>query len=178
MKKLNFKELLEVFGKDETAEILRGKFVEEDSHNQYLRKTYLRKRDYILECMSGTWQDIRMGLLELEDGKRLAESDKRLARYSIQYLEAADKLPIFDNGIDESRLEQAREYPIENFIEGKIRRSGNRITAKCPFHEEKTPSFFIYTSDNHYHCYGCGKHGNNAIDFLMARANVEFIEAV
>ena len=45
----------------------------------------------------------------------------------------------------------------------------------CPFHTESTPSFHVYP--DHYHCYGCGAHGN-ALDFLMERQGLSFPEAV
>lgn len=45
----------------------------------------------------------------------------------------------------------------------------------CPFHKEDTPSFRVYA--DHYHCYGCGAHGN-AFEFLMERQGLSFPEAV
>lgn len=45
----------------------------------------------------------------------------------------------------------------------------------CPFHEEKTPSFTVY--DDHYHCYGCGAHGN-ALGFLQDHLGMSFPESV
>jgi DNA primase len=45
----------------------------------------------------------------------------------------------------------------------------------CPFHAEKTPSFYVY--DDGYHCFGCGAHGD-AIGFVMQTGNRSFIEAV
>src|SRR5579864_4591893 len=39
-----------------------------------------------------------------------------------------------------------------------LRRSGRLWTACCPFHREKTPSFYVYA--DHYHCFGCGAHGD------------------
>lgn len=45
----------------------------------------------------------------------------------------------------------------------------------CPFHSEKSPSFKVYA--DHYHCFGCGAHGN-AIQFAMAHRGLSFQEAV
>jgi len=59
----------------------------------------------------------------------------------------------------------------------KIQRSGSSFKALCPFHEEKTPSFVIQKDDSHYHCFGCGAHGD-AIQFLMAHLRMSFVEAV
>ena len=46
----------------------------------------------------------------------------------------------------------------------------------CPFHGEKTPSFYVY-EDGHYHCFGCGAHGD-AIGFVMQSEGAGFMEAV
>lgn len=59
----------------------------------------------------------------------------------------------------------------------KLQRSGSSYKALCPFHEERTPSFIIQKGDSHYHCYGCGAHGD-AIQFLMAHLRMSFVEAV
>lgn len=59
----------------------------------------------------------------------------------------------------------------------KLQRSGSSYKACCPFHEEKTPSFVIQRDDTHYHCYGCGAHGD-AIAFLMGYVKMGFVEAV
>lgn len=57
----------------------------------------------------------------------------------------------------------------------QLRPSGGRHVGLCPFHAEKSPSFFVY--DDHYKCYGCGVHGN-AIDFEMNRSGAPFVEVV
>ena len=59
----------------------------------------------------------------------------------------------------------------------ELKRSGATFKACCPFHEEKTPSFMVKRGDTHYHCFGCGAHGD-AIAFLMEHLKMEFIEAV
>lgn len=57
-----------------------------------------------------------------------------------------------------------------------LQRSGSAYKALCPFHEEKTPSFMIQKGDSHYHCFGCGAHGD-AIAFLMTHVKMGFTEA-
>jgi DNA primase len=59
----------------------------------------------------------------------------------------------------------------------QLKRSGASYKALCPFHEEKTPSFQIQAGDDHYHCFGCGAHGD-AIAFLMNLQKMSFVEAV
>jgi len=73
-------------------------------------------------------------------------------------------------------VEKARSMPIESLYTGQLKRSGNRLSGRCPFHEEKTPSFMIFDS-NHFKCFGCGKFGD-AIDYYMELKGCGFAEAV
>jgi DNA primase len=57
----------------------------------------------------------------------------------------------------------------------KLTRSGRDWKGCCPFHGEKSPSFYVY--QDHYHCFGCGAHGD-AIGFVMQTQNAGFMEAV
>jgi DNA primase len=57
----------------------------------------------------------------------------------------------------------------------KLLRSGRQWKGCCPFHNEKTPSFYVY--DDGYHCFGCGAHGD-AISFVMQTHGGSFPEAV
>lgn len=58
-----------------------------------------------------------------------------------------------------------------------FKKSGASYKGCCPFHDEKTPSFMIQKGDSHYHCFGCGAHGD-AIQFLMSHQKMPFVEAV
>ena len=57
----------------------------------------------------------------------------------------------------------------------KLARSGRQMKGCCPFHNEKTPSFYVY--EDGYHCFGCGAHGD-AISFVMQSEGAGFMEAV
>jgi CHC2 zinc finger/Toprim domain len=57
-----------------------------------------------------------------------------------------------------------------------LTRAGGTLTSLCPFHGEKTPSFRVY-KDNHYHCFGCGAHGD-IFSWLMQARGMSFREAV
>jgi DNA primase len=67
--------------------------------------------------------------------------------------------------------------PISAVIGRRVRlaRSGKQWKGCCPFHGEKSPSFHVY--DDHYHCFGCGAHGD-AITFVMQSQGLGFMEAV
>ena len=57
----------------------------------------------------------------------------------------------------------------------KLARSGRHWKGCCPFHGEKTPSFYVY--QDHFHCFGCGAHGD-VISFVMQLEGKTFLEAV
>jgi DNA primase len=67
--------------------------------------------------------------------------------------------------------------PIAALIGRRVRlaRSGRQWKGCCPFHGEKSPSFYVY--DDHYHCFGCGAHGD-AITFVMQSQGLAFMEAI
>jgi DNA primase len=56
-------------------------------------------------------------------------------------------------------------------------RRGREFAGLCPFHNEKTPSFYVVEDKNFFHCFGCGAHGD-AIGFVMRADNLDFLEAV
>ncbi|MDI2090633.1 DNA primase [Commensalibacter oyaizuii] len=79
---------------------------------------------------------------------------------------------------DQQFLEELRQrVPLHSIIARKVKvaRSGRHWKACCPFHGEKTPSFYIY--DDHFHCYGCGAHGD-VISFVMQNEGKSFSEAL
>src|SRR6202521_6074048 len=59
----------------------------------------------------------------------------------------------------------------------KLARRGREYAGLCPFHHEKTPSFYVVEDKGFFHCFGCGAHGD-AIGFVMRADNLDFIEAV
>jgi DNA primase len=58
-----------------------------------------------------------------------------------------------------------------------LKKAGREWTACCPFHDERTPSFYVSPQKQFYHCFGCGAHGS-AIKFLMEYERLEFPDAV
>ncbi len=67
--------------------------------------------------------------------------------------------------------------PLSAVIGRRVRlaKSGRQWKGCCPFHGEKTPSFYVY--DDHFHCFGCGVHGD-AVSFVMQSQGATFPEAV
>lgn len=58
-----------------------------------------------------------------------------------------------------------------------LKRSGKDFKARCPFHEEKTPSFYVVPSKGFYKCFGCNESGD-VFAFLMKRMGLDFLDAV
>src|SRR6478609_33320 len=58
-----------------------------------------------------------------------------------------------------------------------LKRQGREYSARCPFHDERSPSFTVSPVKQFYHCFGCGAHGT-AISFLMNYDRLEFLDAV
>jgi len=59
----------------------------------------------------------------------------------------------------------------------RLTRKGREHGGLCPFHNEKTPSFYVVEDKGFFHCFGCGAHGD-AIGFVMRSENLDFIEAI
>lgn len=103
------------------------------------------------------------------DGKRLEALNKDIRWFRLGLY----KPSVTKNGLTDDEIQQARDFPVEELI------NTNKVNKMwcCPFHEEKTPSFHIY-KDNGWHCFGCQAHGNNAVDYVMKKNKMEFVEAV
>ena len=69
--------------------------------------------------------------------------------------------------------------PIEEVISPYVtlKRAGRNLNGLCPFHNEKTPSFTVYTDTQSYYCFGCGA-GGDAFTFIRNIENLDYIEAV
>lgn len=79
------------------------------------------------------------------------------------------------DSITDEDIARAKEKPIEELYDGKL--FGNkRKYGLCPFHNEKSPSFYIFP-DNRFKCFGC-QVGGTSIDFVMKRDGVDFIGAM
>lgn len=58
-----------------------------------------------------------------------------------------------------------------------LKKAGREWTACCPFHNERSPSFYVSPAKQFFHCFGCGAHGS-AIKFLMDYERLEFPDSV
>ncbi|MEJ0062878.1 MAG: DNA primase [Alphaproteobacteria bacterium] len=79
-----------------------------------------------------------------------------------------------------SFLEDIRNrLPVSEVVGKAVRltRAGREFKACCPFHNEKTPSFYVNDDKQFYHCFGCGAHGD-VIGFVMKQGGLTFPEAI
>jgi DNA primase len=58
-----------------------------------------------------------------------------------------------------------------------LRKAGGRYVGRCPFHDERTPSFSVNAPDKLYYCFGCGK-GGDVVSFVRETENLDFVEAI
>ena len=73
--------------------------------------------------------------------------------------------------LDTARIEDV----VSDFV--TLKRRGANFVACCPFHNEKTPSFYVSPSKGIYKCFGCGKAGS-AVGFVMEHEHYSYVEAL
>jgi predicted Fe-S protein YdhL (DUF1289 family) len=95
--------------------------------------------------------------------------EKRRAGVAMAYKHLSSST---DGDITDIDIDNAKDFPMEDLVD--VNEAG---FACCPFHEENTPSFKIYSDDNRWHCFGCGESGDT-IDFIQRQNGVGFIDAV
>jgi len=80
---------------------------------------------------------------------------------------------------EEFLMELHDKVDIESVISPyvQLKRKGKLLGGLCPFHNEKTPSFYVYPETQSYYCFGCGN-GGDAITFIKNIENLDYIESV
>ena len=58
-----------------------------------------------------------------------------------------------------------------------LKKAGANFSGLCPFHNEKTPSFTIFTNTDSYYCFGCGA-GGDVVTFILQIENLDYIETI
>lgn len=86
----------------------------------------------------------------------------------------------FDEADLRRKVDRLKErHPISGIVGKavKLKKSGGEYQGLCPFHSEKTPSFYVNDAKGFAHCFGCSWHGDQ-IRFVMDKDGCGFIEAV
>ena len=96
--------------------------------------------------------------------------DRKINRYE-------NELYMVQNQVTPELIQQTKEISVKELIGMPTKRIGELEWARCPFHEDKTPSLAIYPGTGGWYCFGCGE-GGSTIDFIMKRENMSFIQAV
>lgn len=77
--------------------------------------------------------------------------------------------------LDELRMKNDIESVVAPYV--SLRRSGRLLSGLCPFHGERSPSFYIYPETQSYYCFGCGA-GGDVITFIRTIENLSYVDAV
>lgn len=167
-------ELPKVF--PEAKPILLEKLKEWETIKENIR-TIIKKKLRIINAKSAPenrwfWQSLTAEI----DGQKIVEIDKHITRLKRLQIFYSDSGPP-RKGIGRYDIERIKSIPIEEVLNIKFRRSGNKLFGLCPLHKEKTPSFYIYQKSNSFYCFGCQK-GGDIINLIQLLYSYSFVEAV
>lgn len=115
-----------------------------------------------------------------EEFLKLLQNAKPAASASASILPANKTQVQSVESLPSQRLQHIKtEIPIEKIIGEyiQLRPSGKNLVGRCPFHDDRTPSFTIYHQSNTYYCFGCKAHGD-VIAFVRAMEGLSFSQAL
>jgi len=159
----------------EVGQIFNDKVCELRLEAQSLRRSLARKVRFISENETDEFAGwFAKEWLKASDAAKIAELEAKVAYFKRLLSISSDGPSDWDRIVT-----LARETPILDIVgsDCRLRRSGKSYVAKCPLHEERTPSFHIYPDQGTFHCFGCGAHGD-VITYTMLRNQLNFKGAV
>lgn len=118
---------------------------------------------------------IRRELLKISYGQKLDRIVHHLARLKRLQFRAEGK--VAKGQLTDDQIQHALTVPIENILNQHYRKGSGTLVGLCPFHNEKHPSFYIYTKTNSCWCYGCCQ-GGDVISFIRILYGYSFKQAV
>lgn len=149
-----------------------------DEETEWTKRKEVCEKSFLSLPLDGS-VDSQAVILIIQDelerqGNVIKQEKKKWSRFLQMNLHGKEEWKSQFNSENSFDLERIKEVPIDSlFPFEKIRETTSRFSAKCPFHEERTPSFVIYKEQNRFHCFGCGVYGS-VIDFVMLRDGVPF----
>lgn len=174
--KYSDKELFDIFS--EAKEIIPSKILELEQ--------IIEEKEFEISKITKRIKDMRTDdfskwfgreIVKMEFASKLRKYDQELLKFK-KYANLLNPPNQYISNFQE-KLDISKGYPIHEVASRSIelRQYGNKYVGICPFHNEKTPSFYLYTESNTYHCFGCGKHGD-VINLTMELNGVDFKNAV
>lgn len=115
-----------------------------------------------------------------ESQTKIEEKINKITRRLFERRQNGDwQVRLDTNRITEEDIKRAKEVPITNLYDGRLRKRGRTMVGRCPFpgHNDSTPSFTLWTDSNRYRCFGCHSFGDS-IDFYILINQVPWHEAV
>ena len=113
---------------------------------------------------------------------RLRRGDDRPVRARVHALERARsrlgaEVPRIKDASKDAVIAAADMVDVVSARTALRRASSARYTGRCPFHEERTPSFSVDPVGKLYYCFGCGK-GGDVVRFVQETENLDFVGAI
>lgn len=84
-------------------------------------------------------------------------------------------MPLPEDFLQELKMRSDIADIVSSYV--NLKRRGKNMIGLCPFHNEKSPSFNVYTENSSFYCFGCGA-GGDVITFIRKIENLDYIEAV
>ena len=167
-------ELLEIF--PEARTIIPALIKDYSKQRKELVKAIAEEHSNIMANPDEMFRYFWTSWLKLTKVQDLWVIDKNIDRLQ-RFIQPVVNEPKQSNRITDNQIEDTRAIPIESLLNQEFRRSGSNLVGRCPFHDENTPSFYIYVQENRGWCFGCNK-GGDAIDIVMLLHDLNFRDAV
>ncbi len=167
-------ELFEIF--PEAKEVIPEKLKEWEQKKDEITDIIKKKLKIIQDKSAKNNQWFWREWLKINEVEELANVDSHIARLKRQ-LALINGRKVFQNTITEEQIQTALNVPMQNLFNQKFRKSGGNLISLCPFHNEKSPSFYIYLKTNTCWCFGC-QQGGNTIKSVRLLYGYSFREAI
>lgn len=167
------KELMEIF--PEAKEVVPPKIKEYEKERGVLLSLLKNKLTEIKNISDPFSKFFWREWVKINEGQELLETDKNIAR--LKRLLSVGQNKHIRGQLTKDQIERALAHPIEHLMEQETRNTGKNLISRCPFHQDKNPSFYIYPETNSFYCFGCNK-GGNVINFTEIKYGYSFKQAV